>query len=80
MLSEVLQLLRGVGKVGSALITTQGEQLRLRACSSTFGAGVRVAQDVADGLAAAFMGSSTEVSITPKYVQLLEITVVTCNV
>lgn len=56
MMSEVLQVLRGAGKVGSALITTQGEQLRLMACNSTLGAGVKVAQDVVEGLAGTFMG------------------------
>uniref|UniRef100_A0A667XY63 Coenzyme Q8B n=1 Tax=Myripristis murdjan TaxID=586833 RepID=A0A667XY63_9TELE len=50
MLSEVLQVLRGAGKVGSALVTTQGEQLRLMACNSTLGAGVKAAQDVVEGL------------------------------
>uniref|UniRef100_A0A8C4NXV1 Coenzyme Q8B n=1 Tax=Dicentrarchus labrax TaxID=13489 RepID=A0A8C4NXV1_DICLA len=54
MLSEVLQVLRGAGKVGSALVTTQGEQLRLMACNSTLGskggAGIKVAQDVVEGL------------------------------
>jgi len=58
MMSEVLQVLRGAGKVGSALITTQGEQLRLMACNSTLGAGVKVAQDVAEGLVGTFMGGS----------------------
>eukprot|EP00064_Thunnus_orientalis_P013467 superscaffoldBa00002196_g13506 len=57
-MSEVLQVLRGAGKVGSALITTQGEQLRLMACNSTLGAGVKVAQDVVEGLAGTFMGGS----------------------
>lgn len=58
MMSEVLQVLRGAGKVGSALITTQGEQLSLMACNSTLGAGVKVAQDVVEGLAGTFMGGS----------------------
>ncbi|TKS81428.1 Atypical kinase COQ8B, mitochondrial [Collichthys lucidus] len=59
MLSEVLQVLRGAGKVGSALVTTQGEQLRLMACNSSLGAGVKVAQDVVDGLVGTFMGGSS---------------------
>ncbi|XP_051253200.1 atypical kinase COQ8B, mitochondrial [Dicentrarchus labrax] len=63
MLSEVLQVLRGAGKVGSALVTTQGEQLRLMACNSTLGskggAGIKVAQDVVEGLMGTFMGGST---------------------
>uniref|UniRef100_A0A7N8XYL5 NUMB like endocytic adaptor protein n=1 Tax=Mastacembelus armatus TaxID=205130 RepID=A0A7N8XYL5_9TELE len=50
MLSEVVQVLRGAGKVGSALITTQGDQLRLMACTSTLGAGIKVAQDMVEGL------------------------------
>ncbi|XP_072546835.1 atypical kinase COQ8B, mitochondrial [Salminus brasiliensis] len=55
MLSEVLQVLRGAGKVGAALATGQGEQLRLMACNSTLGAGVKAAQDVVEGLAGAVM-------------------------
>ncbi|XP_029302748.1 atypical kinase COQ8B, mitochondrial [Cottoperca gobio] len=58
MLSEVLQVLRGAGKVGSALVTTQGEQLRLMACSSSMGAGVKAAQDAVEGLMGTFMGGS----------------------
>ncbi|MED6287707.1 hypothetical protein CHARACLAT_019027 [Characodon lateralis] len=58
MLSEVLQVLRGAGKVGCALVTTQGEQLRLMACNSSVGAGLKAAQDVAEGLVATFMGST----------------------
>uniref|UniRef100_A0A3Q1JMJ6 ABC1 atypical kinase-like domain-containing protein n=1 Tax=Anabas testudineus TaxID=64144 RepID=A0A3Q1JMJ6_ANATE len=57
MLSEVLQVLRGASKVGSALITTQGEQLKLLACNSSLGPGVKVAQDVVEGLVGTFMGS-----------------------
>lgn len=45
MLSEVLQVVRGAGKVGVAFATTQGEQLRLVACNSTLGAGIGAAQD-----------------------------------
>ncbi|XP_054452103.1 atypical kinase COQ8B, mitochondrial [Anoplopoma fimbria] len=59
MLSEVLQVLRGAGKVGSALVTTQGEHLRLMACNCTMGAGVKVAQDAVEGLVGNFMGGST---------------------
>ncbi|XP_022616271.1 atypical kinase COQ8B, mitochondrial-like [Seriola dumerili] len=58
MLSEVLQVLRGAGKVGSALVTTQGEQLRLMVCNSSLGAGVNVAQSVVEGLVDTFMGGS----------------------
>ncbi|XP_018518191.1 atypical kinase COQ8B, mitochondrial isoform X2 [Lates calcarifer] len=58
MLSEVLQVLRGAGKVGSALVTTQGEQLRLMACNSSLGAGVKAAQDVVEGFMGTFMGGS----------------------
>lgn len=64
MLTEVLQVLRGASKVGSALITTQGEQLRLITCNSSLGGGVKVAQDVVEGLVGTFMGSSNEVKIT----------------
>ncbi|XP_041796395.1 atypical kinase COQ8B, mitochondrial isoform X2 [Chelmon rostratus] len=60
MLSEVMQVLRGAGKVGSALVTTQGEQLRLMACNSSMGAGFKVAQDVVEGLVGTFMGGSNE--------------------
>lgn len=60
MLAEVLQVLRGAGKVGSALVTTQGEQLRLMACNSSVGAGVKAAQDAVEGLVGTFMGGSSE--------------------
>lgn len=63
MLSEVLQVLRGAGKVGSALVCTQGEQLRLMACNSTMGAGVKVAQDAVEGLVSNFSGGSSAVRI-----------------
>lgn len=56
-------MLRGAGKVGSALVATQGEQLRLMACTSSIGAGVKAAQDVAEGLVATFMGSTDRVSV-----------------
>lgn len=58
MLPEVLQVLRGAGKVGSALVATQGEQLRLMACNSSIGAGVKAAQDVVEGLVGTFTDSS----------------------
>ncbi|XP_061537456.1 atypical kinase COQ8B, mitochondrial [Phycodurus eques] len=58
MMSEVLQVLRGANKVGCALITTQGEHLRLMACNSSLGALVKVAQDVTEGLVGTFMGGS----------------------
>uniref|UniRef100_A0A673KZN3 Coenzyme Q8B n=1 Tax=Sinocyclocheilus rhinocerous TaxID=307959 RepID=A0A673KZN3_9TELE len=45
VLAEVLQVMRGAGKVGAAFATIQGEQLRLMACNSTFGAGVKAAQE-----------------------------------
>ncbi|KAK5904323.1 hypothetical protein CesoFtcFv8_005901 [Champsocephalus esox] len=64
MLSEVLQVLRGAGKVGSALVATQGEQLRLMACTSSMGAGVKAAQDVVEGLVGTFMGGSAPKPIT----------------
>ncbi|XP_019717072.1 atypical kinase COQ8B, mitochondrial isoform X2 [Hippocampus comes] len=58
VMSEVLQVLRGANKVGYALITTQGEQLRLITCNSSLGAGVKVAQEVVEGLVSTFMGGS----------------------
>lgn len=58
MLPEVMQVLRGAGKVGSALVATQGEQLRLMACTSSVGAGLKAAQDVVNGLVGAFAGSN----------------------
>lgn len=64
MLTEVLQVLRGASRVGSALITSQGEQLRLMTCNSSLGAGVKVAQDVVGGLVGTFMGSSNGVRVT----------------
>lgn len=45
MLSEVLQVVWGAGRVGAAFATTQAEQLRLIACNSTLGAGIKAAQD-----------------------------------
>ncbi|XP_004562829.1 atypical kinase COQ8B, mitochondrial isoform X1 [Maylandia zebra] len=60
MLSEVLKVLRGAGKVGSSLVSTQGEQLQLMACNSSLGAGVKVAQDVVEGLVGTFMGGSSQ--------------------
>ncbi|KAK2846912.1 hypothetical protein Q5P01_009911 [Channa striata] len=51
MLPEVLQVLRGAGKVGSALIVTHGEQLRIMG-------GVRIAQDLVEGLVGTIMGKS----------------------
>ncbi|XP_051965425.1 atypical kinase COQ8B, mitochondrial [Xyrauchen texanus] len=55
-LAEVLQVLRGAGKVGTAFATTQGEQLRLMACNSTFGAGVKAAQQTVEGVMGTVMG------------------------
>ncbi|XP_051534629.1 atypical kinase COQ8B, mitochondrial [Myxocyprinus asiaticus] len=55
-LAEVLQVLRGAGKVGTAFATTQGEQLRLMACNSTFGAGVKAAQETVEGVMGTVMG------------------------
>ncbi|XP_069552541.1 atypical kinase COQ8B, mitochondrial [Brachyistius frenatus] len=63
MPSEVMQVLRGAGKVGAALVTTQGEQLRLMACNSSLGAGVKAAQDVVEGLVGTFMGGTEQQSI-----------------
>ncbi|XP_067102963.1 atypical kinase COQ8B, mitochondrial [Osmerus mordax] len=64
MMAEVLQVLRGAGKVGSALVTIQGDQLRLMVCNSTMGAGFKVAQDVVEGLVGTVMGgTATQQSI-----------------
>ncbi|XP_005751781.1 atypical kinase COQ8B, mitochondrial [Pundamilia nyererei] len=60
MLSEVLKVLRGAGKVGSSLVSTQSEQLQLMACNSSLGAGVKVAQDVVEALVGTFMGGSSQ--------------------
>ncbi|XP_036392646.1 atypical kinase COQ8B, mitochondrial [Megalops cyprinoides] len=62
MMSEVLQVLRGAGRVGAAFAATQGEQLRLMACNSTLGAGIKVAQQAVEGVVGTVMGSGT----TPK--------------
>lgn len=61
-LAEVMQVLRGAGKVGSALVNTQGEHLRLLACNSSLGAGVSAVQDVLEGLLGTAMGGSAAVS------------------
>ncbi|XP_029026650.1 atypical kinase COQ8B, mitochondrial isoform X2 [Betta splendens] len=60
MLSEVLQVLRGASKVGSALIATQGEQLSLITCNSSLAPVVKAAQNVVEGMVSAVMGSSNE--------------------
>ncbi|XP_055052049.2 atypical kinase COQ8B, mitochondrial [Misgurnus anguillicaudatus] len=58
-LAEVLQVLRGAGRVGTAFATTQGEQLRLMACNSTFGAGIKA---VVEGA----MGTVMQADVIPK--------------
>ena len=63
-LAEMLQVLRGAGRVGSALVNTQGEHLRLMACNSSIGGVVKAAQDVVEGLVGTAMGGSTAVSLT----------------
>lgn len=70
-------MLRGAGKVGSALVTTQGEQLRLMACNSSIGPGIKVAQDVVEGLVGTFMGSSNSPVSIPAF---KSITLITENV
>ncbi|XP_043115507.1 atypical kinase COQ8B, mitochondrial [Puntigrus tetrazona] len=62
VLAEVLQVLRGAGKVGAAFATNQGEQLRIIACNSTFGAGVKAAQEAVEGVMGTVMGAD----VTPK--------------
>ena len=62
--NELMQVLRGAGKVGSSLVSTQGEQLRLMACNSTVGAAVKAAQELVEGLMGTVMGgSATQQSI-----------------
>lgn len=58
MLAEVLQVLRGASKVGAAFASLQGEQLRLMACNSTFGAGIKAATEAVESV----MGTGGEVS------------------
>uniref|UniRef100_A0A8C1P806 Coenzyme Q8B n=2 Tax=Cyprinus carpio TaxID=7962 RepID=A0A8C1P806_CYPCA len=62
VLAEVLQMVRGAGKVGAAFATIQGEQLRLMACNSTFGAGVKAAQEAVEVVMGTVMGAG----VTPK--------------
>ncbi|CAG06438.1 unnamed protein product [Tetraodon nigroviridis] len=71
MLPEVLQVLRGAGKVGSALVTTQGEHLCLITSNSTIGAGLKLAQEMVNGLMSTFMASSNLVFL-PLPVELLQ--------
>uniref|UniRef100_A0A8C7KII5 Coenzyme Q8B n=1 Tax=Oncorhynchus kisutch TaxID=8019 RepID=A0A8C7KII5_ONCKI len=58
MLAEVFQVLRGAGKVGHAFANTQGEMLRLMACNSTLGTGVKAAQEVVEGMMGTVMGGA----------------------
>ncbi|XP_038829684.1 atypical kinase COQ8B, mitochondrial-like isoform X2 [Salvelinus namaycush] len=58
MLAEVFQVLRGAGKVGQAFANTQGEMLRLMACNSTLGTGVKAAQEVVESVMGTVMGGS----------------------
>ncbi|XP_021443306.2 atypical kinase COQ8B, mitochondrial [Oncorhynchus mykiss] len=58
MLAEVFQVLRGAGKVGHAFANTQGEMLRLMACNSTLGTGVKAAQEVVEGVMGTVMGGA----------------------
>lgn len=67
-------MLRGAGKVGSALMLTQGEQLRLMACNSSLAAGVKAAQDAAEGAMAALFGTASQVSVVDNNVCLIKFT------
>ncbi|KAJ7990200.1 hypothetical protein DPEC_G00297850 [Dallia pectoralis] len=58
MLAEVLQVLRGAGKVGQAFASTQGEMLRMFACNSTLGTGVRAAQEAVEVAMGTVMGGA----------------------
>ncbi|XP_026081851.1 atypical kinase COQ8B, mitochondrial-like [Carassius auratus] len=60
VLAEVLQVLRGASKVGAAFASIQGEQLRLMACNSTFGAGLKAAQEAVEGVMGAGVTPKTE--------------------
>ncbi|XP_048120626.1 atypical kinase COQ8B, mitochondrial [Alosa alosa] len=60
MLAEVLQVLRGAGKVGAAFVTIQGEQLRLMTCNTTMGAGVKAAQAAVTDVLSAVMGGGQQ--------------------
>ncbi|KAM6959251.1 atypical kinase COQ8B, mitochondrial [Aplochiton taeniatus] len=61
--AEVLQVLRGASKVGSAMVSTQGEQLRLMACNSTVGAGVQAAQEAVEGVLSTVMGGTASQAV-----------------
>lgn len=61
MLAEVFQVLRGAGKVGQAFANTQEEMLRLMACNSTLGTGVKAAQEVVEGVMGTVMGGTAMV-------------------
>lgn len=67
LLSEVLQVLRGAGKVGAAFTSTQGEQLRLMACNSTFGAGMKAAAEAVEGVMGTVMGGGDMTSKTDEF-------------
>lgn len=54
--SELLQVLRGASRVGSAFLFTQGEQLRLMACNSSVGHGARAASELVEALMSSVMG------------------------
>ncbi|XP_064840580.1 atypical kinase COQ8B, mitochondrial-like [Oncorhynchus masou masou] len=58
MLAEVFQVLQGARKVGHAFANTQGEMLRLMACNSTLGTGVKAAQEVFEGVMGTAMGGA----------------------
>ncbi|KAL0972780.1 hypothetical protein UPYG_G00194660 [Umbra pygmaea] len=57
-MAEVLQVVRGAGKVGQAFANTQGEMLRLMACNSTLGTGVKAAQELVEVAMSAAMGGA----------------------
>ena len=60
-LNEMMQVLRGVNKVGCSFLGTQGEQLRVMASNSTVGAGVKAAQEVVEGIMGTVMGGRATV-------------------
>uniref|UniRef100_A0A8C5CPU3 Coenzyme Q8B n=1 Tax=Gadus morhua TaxID=8049 RepID=A0A8C5CPU3_GADMO len=59
-------VMRGAGKVGSALVSTQGEHLRLMACNSSLGGVAQAAQDMVEGLVGTAMGGSKAVRVPPR--------------
>ncbi|KAL4647396.1 aarF domain-containing protein kinase 4 isoform X1 [Arapaima gigas] len=60
-LAEVLQVLRGAGRVGVAMASTQSDRLRIVLCNSTPGAAVKGAQEMLEGVLGLAMRNRTSV-------------------